>query len=217
MIRSLQRAKVERAVAAIIELLRSTVCNNSERKVCCQQQIETESDYDYAVSDYDNAVFLSDYDYADEGAFKPSSPSAAEKVPFEDFDLSTEYEDARIALSGTWPGKWPHMCALLLKVDVGSIGDTSDSEIVTAYLCGASLIAPDVVLTSANCVSDENILDILAVRCGEWDTQTEDEPNPFQERKAKKIVKHPEYDDNNLHNDFSLVFTSSNFILEEHI
>ena len=87
MIRSLQKAKIERAVSAIIELLRSTVCNNSERKVCCQQQIETESDYDYGVS---YAVSL--YDYAGEGAFKPSSPSAAEKVPFEDFDLSTEYE-----------------------------------------------------------------------------------------------------------------------------
>ena len=29
---------------------------------------------------------------------------------------------------------------------------------------------------------------LLTVRCGEWDTQTEDEKYPFQERKVNRIV-----------------------------
>ena len=56
------------------------------------------------------------------------------------------------------------------------------------YLCGASLIAPKVVLTSGHCVNDtENLQDILTVRCGEWDTQNEDEMYPFQELKVDRI------------------------------
>ena len=61
-------------------------------------------------------------------------------------------------------------------------------EYVQVYLCGASLIAPQVVLTSGHCVNDtENLQDILTVRCGEWDTQTEDEKYPFQELKVNRI------------------------------
>ena len=55
------------------------------------------------------------------------------------------------------------------------------------YQCGASLIAPQVVLTSAECVeSEEN----LYVRCGEFDAQgkTKTEPLPHQQEKVLRVL-----------------------------
>merc|ERR1711963_331263 len=46
-------------------------------------------------------------------------------------------------------GEWPHVCAILKSVTVGEA-----DEYVQVYLCGASLIAPQVVLTSGHCVND---------------------------------------------------------------
>jgi len=89
-----------------------------------------------------------------------------------------------------------YVCAILKSVTVGEA-----DEYVQVYLCGASLIAPQVVLTSGHCVNDtENLQDILTVRCGEWDTQTEDEKYPFQELKVNRIQKHPDLDVDNQHN-----------------
>lgn len=42
-------------------------------------------------------------------------------------------------------GEWPHMCAVLKQVMLGS-------EKVHTYICGASLIAPHIILTAAHCV-----------------------------------------------------------------
>ena len=35
--------------------------------------------------------------------------------------------------------------------------------------------------------NDEDLMDKLSVRCGEWDTQSEDESLPYQERKVNRI------------------------------
>ena len=42
-------------------------------------------------------------------------------------------------------GEWPHMCAVLRKGEAGG-------KEVNLYVCGASLIAPGIVMTAAHCV-----------------------------------------------------------------
>merc|ERR1712012_792176 len=48
------------------------------------------------------------------------------------------------------------------------------------YVCGGSLIAPNVILTAAHCLDNvgKNQEDInkIVVRCGEWDTRDEVDP-----------------------------------------
>ena len=43
-------------------------------------------------------------------------------------------------------GEWPHMCAVLREIELGA------TEKVLTYICGASLIAPHIILTAAHCV-----------------------------------------------------------------
>ncbi|CAB4056737.1 unnamed protein product [Lepeophtheirus salmonis] len=71
-------------------------------------------------------------------------------------------------------GEWPHMCAVLESKSVAG------SEEVNLYVCGASLIAPGVILTGAHCVAKIKPSNIK-IRCGEWDTQQQVEPRPHQD------------------------------------
>ena len=54
--------------------------------------------------------------------------------------------NAQFGKHDTQFGEWPHMCALLRQIDLGA------TEKVLTYICGASLIAPHIVLTAAHCV-----------------------------------------------------------------
>ena len=92
-------------------------------------------------------------------------------------------------------------------------------------------------MTAGHCVdNDEDLRDKLSVRCGEWDTQNEDESHPYQERRVNRVMvrlyaapdicitlivhyskKHPDLDTGNHHNNFALLFMSTAFKLEQHI
>ena len=93
-------------------------------------------------------------------------------------------------------------------------------------------------MTAGHCVdNDDDLRDKLSVRCGEWDTQNEDESLPYQERRVNRVMvrlyaapdvciinicplyskKHPDLDTGNHHNNFALLFMSTAFKLEQHI
>ena len=78
-----------------------------------------------------------------------------------------------------------------------------------------------------------NLQDKLIVRCGDWDSQSELEDLPFQERDVEVIrvrgndgsyqslcifvKKHPCFDVDNHHHNFALLFLKSAFMTTSHI
>merc|ERR1712156_1017256 len=116
-------------------------------------------------------------------------------------------------------GEWPHMCAVLHAKPVEQeAGYGGEPETVNLYQCGGSLIAPGVILTAAHCVDKfrQNPTE-LKIRCGEWDTQHQTEPYPHQDRDVQTLAIHPEFDGRNLQNDFAVLFTNGEFVLDQHI
>merc|ERR1712244_12052 len=86
------------------------------------------------------------------------------------------------------------------------------------FQCGASLIAPGVVLTAAHCVDRfRGKAAELKIRCGEWDTQNETEPYPHQDRRVQDMTIHPLFDPRTLASDWALLFTAEDFNLSSHI
>ena len=57
----------------------------------------------------------------------------------------------------------------------------------------------------------------LVVRCGEWDTQTEGEPLPHQDRNVRLVELNPEFNKGNLVNTAALLFLETEFELADHI
>jgi len=120
-------------------------------------------------------------------------------------------------------GEWPHMCAVLSEeavvvTDSGYAQQPEEEETVNLYQCGGSLIAPDTILTAAHCVDKfrQNPAS-LKIRCGEWDTQDENEPRPHQDRYVTDLDIHPAFNGKNLANDWALLYTAQPFQLQEHI
>jgi len=104
-------------------------------------------------------------------------------------------------------GEWPHMCAIL-----------REEGGVKTFQCGASLISPSVVLTAAHCVQKfRDSPGQLVVRCGEWDTQTDTEPFPHQDRLVTKLTVHPEFNARSLANDYAVLFTTADFVLDYNV
>lgn len=81
------------------------------------------------------------------------------------------------------------------------------------YLCAASLIAPNLALTAAHCVKQQ---EQYFVRAGEWDTNTDKERFHTQTREVARVVTHEKY--NHLHhNNIALLLMKKPFEADENI
>jgi len=171
---------------------------------------------DDVFGDDDDDIFGSydDYDvFEDDDIFgvgpEPGSPGQCGKRNNAGLGTSLDkssVDDAKF-------GEWPHVCAVLKKEFIGN-----NEKAVIVYQCGASLISDSVVLTAGHCVNDtQSLAGKVIVRCGEWDTQSEDESEPYQEVEVERIQIHPEFNVDNHHNNFAVLFLKNPFTLSDHI
>ncbi|XP_072943151.1 phenoloxidase-activating factor 2-like [Epargyreus clarus] len=93
-------------------------------------------------------------------------------------------------------GEFPWMVAVLRKEELNRY------QSINLYIGGGSLIHPRVVLTAAHILNTMR----LKVRAGEWDTQTERELYPHQERLVIEVDVHDRFNKENLHYDVALLY-----------
>nr|CAI5819317.1 unnamed protein product [Callosobruchus analis] len=75
-------------------------------------------------------------------------------------------------------------------------------------LCGGSLLSDRVVLTGAHCVHSPSPR-YIKVRVGEWDTQSQSERLPHQERDVSSIIIHEDFNPMTVFNDVALLILKS--------
>lgn len=83
-----------------------------------------------------------------------------------------------------------------------------------AYQCGASLIHPQVALTAAHCVFSPGN---YKIRAGEWNWEETNEAIGHQDRFIKKIIIHPDFQEQTLWNDIALIILNEPFELSENV
>ena len=104
-------------------------------------------------------------------------------------------------------GEWPHVCMLIMRKN------TTGND---AFLGGASLITPGIVVTAAHKVNSVSPSEII-VRCGDRNIKRKDEYKNYQEKQVKTVSIHTRYWQHNLHNDIALVHLEEEFVLDEHL
>ena len=83
------------------------------------------------------------------------------------------------------------------------------------------MISPNFVITAAHCFNSSTASSDITVRCGDWDTLSDNELYQHQELAVQKIIIHPGFDafrgtSGNLLNDIALIQTSQPFSLSPH-
>ncbi|KAI4500249.1 hypothetical protein M0802_004666 [Mischocyttarus mexicanus] len=108
-------------------------------------------------------------------------------------------------------GEFPWMVAILKEEAIGTNGKK-----LNVYQCGGSLIHRKAVLTAAHCVRGANPSE-LRIRAGEWDTQTNNEIYPYQDRTVDKIITHEKFHSGALYNDIAVLILSQPVEIAENV